>query len=93
MVPSLFVWADEDLTELFANHTFVGIADSWRRLAAIQHGVKLYLVDYGAVWYSSFEFADEVTNSSIKLVFRSLITLVRLSWLTASTFANCFKYQ
>jgi len=42
-----------ELTELFANHTFVGILDSWRRLAAIQHGVKLYLIDYGAVWYSS----------------------------------------
>lgn len=40
-----------ELTELFANHTFVGILDSWRRLATIQHGVKLYLVDYGAVWY------------------------------------------
>jgi DNA mismatch repair protein MLH1 len=41
-----------DLTELFANHTYVGIVDGWRRLAGIQHGVKLYLVDYGAVWYS-----------------------------------------
>ena len=40
-----------ELTELFANHTFVGILDSWRRLAAIQYGVKLYLVDYGAIWY------------------------------------------
>lgn len=40
-----------ELTELFANHTFVGILDGWRRLATIQHGVKLYLVDYGAVWY------------------------------------------
>jgi DNA mismatch repair protein MLH1 len=36
---------------LFANHTFVGIVDGWRRLAAIQHNVKLYLVDYGAVLY------------------------------------------
>jgi len=40
-----------ELTELFANHTYVGMVDGWRRLAAIQHGVKLYLVDYGAVWY------------------------------------------
>jgi DNA mismatch repair protein MLH1 len=39
-----------ELTELFANHTFVGIVDGWRRLAAIQHVVKLYLIDYGAVW-------------------------------------------
>lgn len=42
--------ANAELTELFANHTFVGILDGWRRLATIQHGVKLYLVDYGAVW-------------------------------------------
>lgn len=32
----------------------MGIVDSWRRLAAVQHGVKLYLVDYGAVSYEFF---------------------------------------
>lgn len=37
------------LTEAFASHTFVGIVDERRRLAAIQSGVKLYLIDYGAV--------------------------------------------
>jgi DNA mismatch repair protein MLH1 len=36
-----------ELTEIFATHTFVGIVDDYRRLAAIQSGVKLYLVDYG----------------------------------------------
>lgn len=36
-----------ELTEIFATHTFVGIVDDHRRLAAIQSGVKLYLVDYG----------------------------------------------
>jgi DNA mismatch repair protein MLH1 len=36
-----------DLTEVFAGHTFVGIVDESRRLAAIQGGVKLFLVDYG----------------------------------------------
>lgn len=36
-----------DLTEIIANHTFVGIVDEKRRLAAIQSGVKLFLVDYG----------------------------------------------
>lgn len=36
-----------ELTEVFATHTFVGIVDERRRLAAIQGGVKLYLVDYG----------------------------------------------
>lgn len=37
------------LTETFAHHTFVGVVDERRRLAAIQSGVKLFLVDYGAV--------------------------------------------
>lgn len=35
------------LTEMFASHTYVGLVDEHRRLAAIQSGVKLYLVDYG----------------------------------------------
>jgi DNA mismatch repair protein MLH1 len=36
-----------ELTETFASHTFVGIVDESRRIAAIQGGVKLFLVDYG----------------------------------------------
>ena len=39
------------LCEIFRDHTFVGIVDEPRRLAAVQHGVKLYLVNYAAVWY------------------------------------------
>ncbi|EXJ84643.1 DNA mismatch repair protein MLH1 [Capronia epimyces CBS 606.96] len=35
------------LTEVFASLTYVGLVDSNRRLAAMQSGVKLYLVDYG----------------------------------------------
>ncbi|KAJ5340798.1 hypothetical protein N7541_009922 [Penicillium brevicompactum] len=35
------------LTEMFASHTYVGLVDERRRLAAIQFGVKLYLIDYG----------------------------------------------
>ncbi|EXJ55263.1 DNA mismatch repair protein MLH1 [Cladophialophora yegresii CBS 114405] len=35
------------LTEVFASLTYVGVVDSTRRLAAIQSGVRLYLVDYG----------------------------------------------
>ncbi|KAJ5782964.1 hypothetical protein N7457_004738 [Penicillium paradoxum] len=35
------------LTEMFAAHTYVGLVDERRRLAAIQSGVKLYLIDYG----------------------------------------------
>jgi len=36
-----------ELTEILAGHTFVGIVDERRRLAAIQGGVKLFIVDYG----------------------------------------------
>lgn len=35
------------LTEMFASHTYVGLVDERRRLAAIQSGVKLFLIDYG----------------------------------------------
>ena len=36
-----------NLTEMIASHTYVGLVDERRRIAAIQSGVKLYLVDYG----------------------------------------------
>lgn len=36
-----------ELTDVFAGHTFVGVVDERRRIAAIQGGVKLYIVDYG----------------------------------------------
>jgi DNA mismatch repair protein MLH1 len=35
-----------ELTETISTHTFVGIVDEQRRIAAIQGGVRLYLVDY-----------------------------------------------
>ncbi|KAL8738160.1 MAG: hypothetical protein Q9181_001018 [Wetmoreana brouardii] len=37
------------LTDIFASHTYVGLVDPWRRIAAIQGGVKLFLVDYGMI--------------------------------------------
>ncbi|KAK4199676.1 putative DNA mismatch repair protein Mlh1 [Triangularia verruculosa] len=43
-----------ELTDIFANHTFVGVVDPRRRLAAIQAGVKLYMIDYGRVCYEYF---------------------------------------
>lgn len=43
-----------ELTEIFSSHTFVGIVDERRRLAAIQGGVKLYLIDYGHTCYEYF---------------------------------------
>ncbi|KAI9683620.1 MAG: DNA mismatch repair protein [Trizodia sp. TS-e1964] len=38
-----------DLNEVFTGHTFVGIVDEQKRIAAVQSGVKLYLVDYGMI--------------------------------------------
>lgn len=38
-----------ELTDVFANHTFVGLIDDRKRIAAMQGGVKLFLVDYGMV--------------------------------------------
>lgn len=37
------------LTEIFASHTYIGLVDDFRRLAAIQAGVKLFLIDYGLI--------------------------------------------
>ncbi|KAK7416057.1 DNA mismatch repair protein Mlh1 [Neonectria magnoliae] len=44
----------DELTEIFASHTFVGVIDDQRRLAAIQGGVKLYLIDYGHTCHEYF---------------------------------------
>ncbi|KAK1062626.1 DNA mismatch repair protein Mlh1 [Friedmanniomyces endolithicus] len=38
-----------ELTNIFADHTFVGIVDERKRIAAMQGGVRLFLVDYGMV--------------------------------------------
>ncbi|PKS07297.1 hypothetical protein jhhlp_005899 [Lomentospora prolificans] len=43
-----------ELTDIFSDHSFVGIVDETRRLAAIQGGIKLYLVDYGHACYEYF---------------------------------------
>ncbi|SPN98590.1 related to DNA mismatch repair protein [Cephalotrichum gorgonifer] len=43
-----------ELTDIISNHTFVGVVDERRRLAAIQGGIKLYLVDYGLMSYEYF---------------------------------------
>lgn len=43
-----------ELTDIFSNHSFVGIVDERRRLAAIQGGIKLYLIDYGHACYEYF---------------------------------------
>ncbi|KAI5804976.1 DNA mismatch repair protein Mlh1 [Geopyxis carbonaria] len=46
--------ANNALSELFMNHIYVGLIDEGRRLAAVQHGVRLYLIDYAAVSYELF---------------------------------------
>jgi len=38
-----------ELTDMFSTHTFVGVVDEQKRLAALQSGVKLFLVDYAMV--------------------------------------------
>lgn len=38
-----------ELSDVYSNHTFVGIVDDRKRIAAIQGGVRLFLVDYGLV--------------------------------------------
>lgn len=43
-----------ELTEIISSHTFVGVVDEQRRLAAIQSGVRLFLVDYGHMCYEYF---------------------------------------
>ncbi|ODA77688.1 hypothetical protein RJ55_06290 [Drechmeria coniospora] len=40
-----------ELCEIIGSHSFVGVVDERRRLAAIQSGVKLYLIDYGHACY------------------------------------------
>lgn len=45
------------LTQVLAEHTYIGVVDYRRRLAAFQHKVKVYIVDYGtlsqAIFYQS----------------------------------------
>lgn len=43
-----------ELTDILSSHTFVGVVDEQRRLAAVQGGIKLYLVDYGLMSYEYF---------------------------------------
>lgn len=42
------------LTDMLAAHTFVGIVDDTRRIAAVQSGVKLLLIDYAALSFAHF---------------------------------------
>ena len=70
------------LTTVFASHTYVGLVDFNRRIAAIQGGVKLYLVDYGMVsneYFYQLSLTDFGNFGAIKfetpLGIRSLISI------------------
>ena len=70
------------LTAVFASHTYVGLVDSNSRIAAIQGGVKLYLVDYGMVsneYFYQLGLTDFGNFGAIKfetpLDIRSLISI------------------
>ncbi|KAL2864670.1 mismatch repair ATPase MLH1 [Aspergillus lucknowensis] len=49
------------LTETIASHTYVGLVDEQRRIAAVQSGVKLYLIDYG-MFCSEFFYQVGLTD-------------------------------
>ena len=70
------------LTAVFASHTYVGLVDFNRRIAAIQGGVKLYLVDYGMIsneYFYQLGLTDFGNFGAIKfetpLDIRSLISI------------------
>ena len=70
------------LTAVFASHTYVGLVDCNRRIAAMQGGVKLYLVDYGMVsneYFYQLGLTDFGNFGTIKfespLDIRSLISI------------------
>ncbi|CCK71870.1 mismatch repair ATPase MLH1 KNAG_0I00790 [Huiozyma naganishii CBS 8797] len=80
-----------ELTNIFANLTYVGIVDSQRRLAAIQHDLKLFLIDYGAVSYELFYeigLTDFANFGSIKLNARDHSEDLKLSNILNSNFPD-----
>ncbi|KAL6948797.1 hypothetical protein ACO0QE_001270 [Hanseniaspora vineae] len=46
--------AHSELTTILANLVYIGVIDSHKRLCAIQHDLKLFMIDYGAVCYELF---------------------------------------
>ncbi|EAW13039.1 mismatch repair ATPase MLH1 [Aspergillus clavatus NRRL 1] len=72
-----------NLTEMIASHTYVGLVDERRRIAAIQSGVKLYLVDYGMLcseFFYQIGLTDFGNFGSIKLdPAPKLIDLLRIA--------------
>ncbi|GAM90156.1 hypothetical protein ANO11243_081960 [Dothideomycetidae sp. 11243] len=59
-----------ELTTSISQHTFVGIVDMGKRIAAVQSGIKLLLVDYGmmsAEYFYQLGLTDFSNFGSIKL--------------------------
>ena len=57
-------------TDIISTHTFVGIVDEQKRIAAIQGGVKLFLVDYGMLcneYFYQVGLTDFANYGSIRL--------------------------
>ncbi|KAL4931538.1 mismatch repair ATPase MLH1 [Aspergillus undulatus] len=71
------------LTETIASHTYVGLVDEQRRIAAVQSGVKLYLLDYGmfcAEFFYQIGLTDFGNFGTIKLdPAPKLIDLLRIA--------------
>ncbi|PGH00297.1 DNA mismatch repair protein MLH1 [Blastomyces parvus] len=83
-----------NLTELFASLTYVGLVDERRRIAAIQSGVKLFLVDYGMI---SNEFFYQIGLTDFgnfgKINLESSPRLVDLLSLAAATERDEYRRQ
>ncbi|KKZ67884.1 DNA mismatch repair protein MLH1 [[Emmonsia] crescens] len=81
-----------NLTELFASLTYVGLVDERRRIAAIQSGVKLFLVDYGMI---STEFFYQIGLTDFgnfgKINLESSPRLVDLLSLAAATESDEYR--
>lgn len=73
--------ANRQLTQLFAQHSYVGIADYEKRLCCIQHDVKLYLVDYASLSAELFYhigLADFANFGKLEIVNEGGIDIKRL---------------
>lgn len=46
--------AHSELTTILANLVYIGVIDPYKRLCAIQHDLKLFMIDYGSVCYELF---------------------------------------
>ncbi len=84
------------LTSAFATHTYIGLVDPCRRIAAIQAGVRLFLVDYGLLckeYFYQLGLTDFGNFGTIRfepaLDIKALIELgVRAEWSEAREMEN-----